>query len=494
MSAQPDWYEDPNMLLAELRRSRHLGGRPPIIPGYADLHELGRGGQGVVYRAVQRSTGQRVAIKVLSEGAFPSLTSRRRFEREIEVVTALRHPNIVRVYDSGTTPDGRLYSVMEYIEGERLDEWIADGGLQIAESGRLRDAGEDSRKSGCETPDRFGYRRTPQGRAGFSRRRPPDHCSSQQRFTIRSDKVEIEQQLRLFEKICDAVHYAHQRGVVHRDLKPGNIRIDPGGEPHVLDFGLAKDVAGAAESLAVTASGQFMGSLPWASPEQANGFPDGIDVRTDVYSLGVILYQMLTGRFPYEVGGPIRDVLNRILTAEPIRPRTFNKSINDELETIILKPLAKEPERRYQSAGELSADIRRFLAGEPIEAKRDSASYVLRKNLRRYRWPLGIAAAFVVLLTAATVVAWVLYGETEKQRAAAVEASERLAATIMPTRSPWPSVSLPGRQHGRNEAVSGGMCDGAARVGMELPRPARKPQRRRFSRTPRGREHRRFQP
>jgi eukaryotic-like serine/threonine-protein kinase len=376
MSAPPDWYQDPDILLDELRRGRRAAGQPPTIPGYADLHELGRGGQGVVYIAIQQSTRQRVAIKVLSEGAFTSLTSRRRFDREIDVVTSLRHPNIVRVYDSGTTPDGRLYSVMEYIEGERLDEWIAARGLGIADSG---------------------------------------HGTADQPAT-RNEKTDIEEQLGLFAKICDAVHYAHQRGVVHRDLKPGNIRIDPSGEPHVLDFGLAKDTAGAADSLGVTASGQFMGSLPWASPEQANGFPDGIDVLTDVYSLGVIFYQMLTRQFPYEVVGPIRDVLNRILTAEPIHPRSISRGIDDESETIVLKCLAKEPDRRYQGAGELAADIRHYLAGEPIEAKRDSASYVLRKNLRRYKWQLRIAAAFMLLLAASTVVAWALYAEVRRSQ------------------------------------------------------------------------------
>ncbi|HEY3246107.1 MAG TPA: protein kinase [Phycisphaerae bacterium] len=132
-------------------------------------------------------------------------------------------------------------------------------------------------------------------------------------------------------------------------------------------------------------TGQFIGSLPWASPEQAEGAPDKIDIRTDVYSLGVILYQMLTGTFPYEVIGNMRDVLDRIMRAGPARPSTLRKQINDEVETIVLKCLSKERERRYQSAGELARDISRYLDGEPIEAKRDSVRYVARTYLRRYR-------------------------------------------------------------------------------------------------------------
>ena len=149
---------------------------------------------------------------------------------------------------------------------------------------------------------------------------------------------------------------------------------------------------------AMTLTGQFVGSLPWASPEQAEGIPSKIDLRTDVYSLGVMLYQMLTGRFPYEVIGNMRDVLDRIMRAAPVRPSTVRgtgasraERINDEVETIVLKCLQKERERRYQSAGELARDIHHYLRGEPIEAKRDSVGYVLSKTLRRFKLPAGIA-------------------------------------------------------------------------------------------------------
>ncbi len=201
--------------------------------------------------------------------------------------------------------------------------------------------------------------------------------------------------------------------MIHRDLKPGNIRIDDDGEPYILDFGLAKVATSEGAASAMTMTGQFIGSLPWASPEQAEAAPGKIDMRTDVYSLGVVLYQMLTGKFPYEVIGNMRDVLDRIMKAEPAKPSTIRRQINDEVETIVLKCLSKERERRYQTAGELGRDIRHYLAGEPIEAKRDSALYVLRKTLRRYRTHVAIASAFVVMLLAAVLVSTTLYFRAE---------------------------------------------------------------------------------
>src|SRR5439155_4807813 len=160
------------------------------------------------------------------------------------------------------------------------------------------------------------------------------------------------------------------------------------GQPHILDFGLAKVAADEAVDASLhpltSVAGQFIGSLPWASPEQADGQPEKMDIRSDVYSLGVILYQLLTGRFPYDVSGGVRNVMDNILNVQPIAPGTLQRSIDDEVETIIFKCLAKEPERRYQSAGEVARDIRHYLVGEPIQAKRDSAWYTMLKTLRRY--------------------------------------------------------------------------------------------------------------
>ncbi|MCP4246449.1 MAG: serine/threonine protein kinase [bacterium] len=337
------------------------------FPGYEIIGEIHRGGQGVVYRAVQKSTQRTVAIKVMHEGPFAGSADRVRFEREIQILGRFNHPSIVTIHDSGQAA-GSAFFVMDYIEGAPLDAYMTQG-----------------KKSVTET-------------------------------------------LQLFTKICDAVSAAHLRGVIHRDLKPGNIRVDAEGVPHVLDFGLAKvapyDVIAGEKPEAITMTGQFVGSLPWASPEQAAGSQDQIDIRTDVYSLGVILYRMLTGAFPYMVSGMMRDVVDNILTAAPTRPRGLRPEIDDEVETIVLKCLAKETERRYQSAGELARDIRRYLAGEPIEALRDSVGYLVRKHLRKYRLPVTIAILFVALVTGGFVTSLLFWGEAARERSEA----ERQAA------------------------------------------------------------------
>ncbi|MGD1915617.1 MAG: protein kinase [Phycisphaerales bacterium] len=335
---------------------------PPhgAFPGYDIVREIHRGGQGVVYQAVQLSTRRHVALKVMHSGPFMGSAGRARFEREVQVLGQLDHPNIVSIHDSGVTKDGSCYYVMDYISGKPLDRVMNDGQLPIREA------------------------------------------------------------LRLFAKICEAVNAAHLKGVIHRDLKPGNIRIDKHGEPIVVDFGLAKlavpDLEGEGSGRLMSMTGQFIGSLPWASPEQADGSPTNIDVRTDVYSLGVILYQLLTSKFPYEVLGNMRDVLDNIMRAEPARPSTIRRKINDEVETIVLKALAKQRDRRYQSAGELGRDVQRFLEGQPIEAKRDSGWYVISKTLRRYRGPVAVGAGSLVALVVFAIVITVLYREAEGAR------------------------------------------------------------------------------
>ncbi len=342
------------------------------IPGYEILREVHRGGQGVVYQAIQKATKRRVAIKVLREGPFSGPHERSRFEREVRILAALHHPHIVSIHDSGSV-SGSFYFTMDYIPGDSLDRYVQQHDLALNDI------------------------------------------------------------LRLFAKVCDAVNEAHLRGIIHRDLKPANIHVDPQGEPHILDFGLARvalgGVTGESRPQIMTMTGEFVGSPPWASPEQAEGLHDLIDVRTDVYALGIILFQILTGQFPYEVNGNILDVLDRVRNADPIRPSALRKDVGDEVETIILKCLAKGRERRYQSAGELARDINHYLAGEPIEAKRDSALYVLRKALRRYRLPLAVGAAFVTLISVSLVVSISLgyqahrnYRAAEQGRKTALEA------------------------------------------------------------------------
>lgn len=346
------------------------GPRAGAVPGYRLLHEVHRGGQGVVYLAVQASTGRRVAVKVLSRtGSAAGLV---RFEREVEALSALKHPNIVTIHDCGRDHD-HVYLVMDYIDGRPLDVYVA------AEQPPLRDT------------------------------------------------------VALIARICEAVNAAHLRGVIHRDLKPANILVDEQGEPRVLDFGLAKLIgdpsSGGISIPAMTMTGQFVGSLPWASPEQADGRGVDVDIRSDVYSLGVVLFQVLTGRFPYDVSVGFAEVARHIVHTPPVRPSTINAEIDRELETIILRCLAKEPERRYQSAGELARDLRRYLAGDPIEARRDSPAYILAKRLARYRVAAIAAAASLVLVSGALAVSLTLWRRAERNGAlAALNAQAAQAA------------------------------------------------------------------
>ncbi|HNO78529.1 MAG TPA: protein kinase [Phycisphaerae bacterium] len=311
------------------------------IEGYTILKELGRGGMGLVYLAVQQSTKRKVALKVLLDGPFATEKARRRFEREVELVAQLDHSNIVTILESGVD-SGRYYFAMRYVEGQRLDKYIIE------------------------------------------------------------NNVSRERMLAIFQKVCEAVAYAHQRGIIHRDLKPSNILVDGNGEPFVLDFGLAKSVDDQASELerakTISVTGQLMGTLPYMSPEQASGEHDRVDVRTDIYSLGVILYEMLTGQFPYKVVGNIQDVLKNITEVDPKKPSLVGRRINDEIETIVLKALAKEKDRRYQSANAFADDLSRYLKGQPIEAKRDSATYMVRKMISRHRVPVTVAVAFLAIV------------------------------------------------------------------------------------------------
>lgn len=308
---------------------------PDAFAGFRLGGEIHRGGQGVVYEARQLSTGRRVAIKVMREGIFGGDRDSARFEREVRILGQLEHPGIVGILASGMHA-GHFFYVMDYISGLPLDDYARE------------------------------------------------HCGT------------ARQHLELFLKVCDAVSAAHMRGIIHRDLKPANILVDEHGQPRILDFGLARITAEWSIASRVTRTGQFIGSMPWASPEQAMGDPTRLDVRTDVYALGVLLYQLLSGRFPYRVEGGPRDVLDQILTAAPARIRSTSTAIDEDLEAIAFKTLAKERERRYQSASELADDVRRYLAGRPVIARHASTAYQIRSFVRRNR-PLVIGSCAVVL-------------------------------------------------------------------------------------------------
>jgi len=305
----------------------------PKITGYDVQKQIGRGGMGVVYKAVQKSTSRVVALKVLLEGPFASDTARRRFEREISLAAQLKHPCIIPIFDSGQF-DGRLYYAMEHVYGHGLTEYL------------------------------------------------------------KVNPITVQAKLRLFARICDAVGHAHQRGVIHRDLKPGNILVDGAGVPHVLDFGLAKAGSLADAELSMTA--QIVGTPAYMSPEQAAGDPGGIDTRSDVYSLGVMLYEMMTGTLPYETNVSIGRVLQNIAHAEPVLPRKLQPKLDTDIEAIILKALEKDRENRYQSVDLLATDIRNHLGGSPISAVPATGLYLLKKGLARHARLIAISACLIL--------------------------------------------------------------------------------------------------
>ncbi|KAA0216464.1 MAG: serine/threonine protein kinase [Leptolyngbya sp. PLA3] len=348
-----------NELLAELMTTGSKTPELDTIGGYELLGEIHRGGQGVVYKARQKATDRLVAVKTLIQGAFATETQRIRFEREVRLAARLKHPSIVTVHESGRTPLGTNYIALELVEGERLDEYARP----LRERGDLRAIAA------------------------------------------------------LFSAICDAIRYAHQRGVIHRDLKPGNVLVDSKGVPHVLDFGIAKGFDEEAGGIATTRTGEFVGTLAYAAPEQLSRDADLVDVRIDIYALGVMLYEACTGERPVKGVGALSDIIARIITQPPTPPRALNPRIDRDLETIILTALAKQPRERYQTAGDLRDDLEAWLHGRAIKARAHDFWYLARKTVIRYRVAASIAGAFLVLIIASAVVATVLSMRVQREAA-----------------------------------------------------------------------------
>ena len=339
------------------------GAAPPLgtLGDYTLRRQIGRGGMGVVYDAWQNSMDRRVALKVLPVGVAVDEKAFQRFMREARTAGRLDHPNVVHVHGLGIDEQTPYYA-MEYVEGQTLAQILT--GLKDAEP---------------ETDTVFGKKE----RVGY--------------FETLADA---------FADVSDGLQHAHSKGVIHRDVKPSNLILDSEGRLRVLDFGLAR--LEGQESL--TISGDFIGTPAYVSPEQARRQKIPIDHRTDIYSLGATLYEMLISRPPFR-GGDHADTLSQIIERDPTEPRKINPRVPKDLETIVLKCLRKEPEDRYGTAEALAQDLRRFVRGDPIEARPQSQWERLGSRVRRHRTKFAVGGVFLVLVLS---VVWLAL---EKRRA-----------------------------------------------------------------------------
>src|SRR5947209_5162266 len=308
---------------------------------YELLEEVGRGAQGVVFRRRQKSLKRIVALKVITLGQWASKPHLKRFRREAEAAASLDHPGIVPIYEVGER-DGSCYFSMKFVEGGQLDEVV---------------------------------------------RRAP---------------MSIRQAAELIVKVARTVHYAHEHGILHRDIKPGNILLDQKGEPHLTDFGLARLVE--SEST-VTRTMEVLGTPSYMAPEQAVGNNAAVSSVTDVYGLGAVLYQLLTGQPPF-AGGTTYETIKLLLDTEPRQPRLLNPKIDRDLSTICLKCLEKDPKRRYSSALTLAEDLNRWLKHEPIQARRTGVFTRGRKWVRRNPARALLTASLVALAAASGWIVW----------------------------------------------------------------------------------------
>ena len=308
---------------------------------YELLEEIGRGGQGVVYRARQKSLHRTVALKVIGLGQWSSTPHLKRFRHEAEAAASLEHPQIVPIYEIGER-DGSCYFSMKLVEGGRLDE--------------------------VAKPEQISARRAAE----------------------------------LLVKIARTVQFAHGRGILHRDIKPANILLDKGGEPHLTDFGLARLIE---QESTITNSFEVLGTPSYMAPEQAAGHTKELTAAADVYSLGAVFYQMLTGEPPF-AGGTTYETIRKVLETEPRNPQLWNSKVDTDLATICLKCLQKDSTRRYESAAALADDLERWLRHEPIQARRTRVFTRARKWVRRHPSVAGLIALSVALAGASGWIIW----------------------------------------------------------------------------------------
>ena len=326
--------------------------------GYRLVRIIGEGGMGVVFEAEQEQLRRTVALKVIKPG-FANAELLRRFERESQVLARLQHPGIAQIYEAGAADAGfglQPYFAMEFIHGVPL----------------------------CSYAD--------------------------------SHQLGTRQRIEFIAKVCDAVEHAHERGIIHRDLKPGNILVDEAGQPKILDFGVARLTDGDVQTTLQTDVGQLIGTLAYMSPEQVTADPLELDTRSDVYALGVILYELLANRLPYQLSPQLPEAVRTIREEDPTKLSSVSRTYRGDVETIVAKALEKDKARRYSSAAALATDLRRYLADEPIMARPASTTYQLRKFARRHKaLVIGTAAVFLVL------VAGIIVSATEAVKARRAE-------------------------------------------------------------------------
>ncbi len=359
---------------------------PPTMEGFTLMRELGRGATGVVYEAEQHRPQRLVAIKLLQHHA-QSDRILLRFEREAEILARLQHPNIARVYSSGIDRSAGTptpFIAMELVRGEPITAWAGSG------------------------------------------------------------RAELGAVIETFASVCDAVHDAHRRGVIHRDLKPGNILVEEGGWPKVLDFGIARAVLPLENEPLHTARGELLGTLAYMSPEQAAADADGVDLRTDVYALGAVLHELTLGAPPHDVDHlPLAAALDRVRGASrPDVRHSAPASLSGDLSVILGTALDPDRERRYPSAEALGEDLRRMMRHEPILARAPSMSYQLRKFARRRRAALAAATLAAAGLLAGTVVAAGMAASASVARDAEAEARRTAEAALAEARAARSAAEL----------------------------------------------------
>jgi WD40 repeat protein/serine/threonine protein kinase len=375
---------------------------PVTLKDYELLDEIARGGMGVVYRARHRRLNRVVALKMVRETHLAGEAAARRFRAEADAAASLDHPNIVPIYEVGED-DGRMFYTMRLIEGGSLSARIERATRAWDER---REKGEDFRRRSPDPASRVNSGSPPSG------------------FDAKSCA-------KLLAKVAGAVHYAHQRGILHRDLKPANILLDAADEPHVTDFGLAKRLQSDLSSL--TISGASLGTPNYMAPEQARGGSKELTTAADIYSLGAILYELMTGAPPFKGATPL-ETMRRVVEEEPRRPSTINWHTDRDLETICLKCLEKEPARRYASAGELTDDLGRWLRGEPIHARPSSTWKKVAKWIKRH--PARAAAIGLAAIAPAVVIMILLVtgAKVRRERNHALAQERRAEASELATR------------------------------------------------------------